>query len=119
MWTYHSDTGKLEHNGWAAGFGYSGNGQGLNNPALESVPEVGPIPRGKWTMSRFFSDPVKGPIVCHLIPAASTDTFGRSGFMIHGDNSKETHSGSHGCVILSCSQRAMIRMSGDILWIVA
>ncbi len=48
MWTYHSDTGVLEHNGVVIGRGYSGhapNGRsvppdGINNPLLEADPNV-------------------------------------------------------------------------------
>jgi hypothetical protein len=100
-WKYHSDTGVLESpTGFKLGDGYSGNGAGLNNPAMENDPDVGPIPRGSWTINPFFDDPDgKGPVVAHLTPADSTETFGRAGFMIHGDNSALNHSASEGCIV--------------------
>jgi hypothetical protein len=100
-WKYHSDTGVLESpTGFKLGDGYSGNGAGLNNPAMENVPMHGPIPRGSWTINPFFDDPDgKGPVVAHLTPCVDTQTFGRSGFMIHGDNSALNHSASEGCIV--------------------
>jgi hypothetical protein len=44
-WTYKQSTGELDHNGAAIGAGYSGHGAGLNNPAMQNVHDVGPIPR--------------------------------------------------------------------------
>ena len=69
-WKYHSDTGQIESpTGFKLGDGYSGNGAGLNNPAMESAQGHGPIPRGSWTIGPFHDDPHgKGPVVAHLAP---------------------------------------------------
>ena len=32
--------------------GYSGHGEGKNNPAMQKVPNVGPIPVGKYTIGQ-------------------------------------------------------------------
>jgi len=37
--------------------------------------------------------------VAHLTPIEGTDTFGRSGFMVHGDNQALNHSASEGCIV--------------------
>ncbi|MGO9260313.1 MAG: hypothetical protein ACLQU1_29000 [Bryobacteraceae bacterium] len=50
MWTYNQLTGALSHNAQPAGTGYSGMGPGKNNPAMQDVHDVGPIPKGKWHM---------------------------------------------------------------------
>jgi len=114
MWTYNSSNGALSHNGLLAGIGYSGNGQGVNNPDMERVHNVGPIPRGIWSISSFLNDPGgKGPCVARLSPEGDTDTFGRGGFMIHGDNREVDKSASHGCIILARSLREQIASSGD------
>ena len=61
---------------------------------------VGPIPRGAWRIEPFRDDPGgKGPVVAHLTPIEGTETFGRAGFMIHGDNSALNHSASEGCIV--------------------
>jgi hypothetical protein len=122
MWTYSQSTGNLNTPSLElVGSGYSGRGPGLNNPQLESHSTVGPIPKGMWIISPFFDDiGHKGPIVCHLSPASDTDTFGRSGFMIHGDNSDHDHTASEGCVILAHNLREMISKSEDnVLLVIA
>ena len=44
MWTYSQNTGDLlDPKGNKVGTGYSGNGPGLNNPAMESVADVSSI----------------------------------------------------------------------------
>ena len=115
MWIYSQTTGKLNApDGSTPGFGYSGRGADLNNPSGEADVAQGPIPEGMWTIGAFFNDPGgKGPIVCHLTPYPETDTFGRSGFMIHGDNSEANHTASEGCIILARPLREAIEASGD------
>lgn len=114
MWTYNSSNGNLSHDGVLVATGYSGYGQGLNNPLKQDVHELGPIPQGMWTIGEFFNDPGgKGPIVTRLTPVEGTDTFGRSGFMIHGDNQEADHTASEGCIILAHDVREQIMNSGD------
>ena len=115
MWVYQQSTGKLGNdNGDLFGAGYSGNTTGLNNPDAEDQHDVGPIPRGIWTIGEFLDDLCgKGPIVAHLTPISGTETFGRGGFMIHGDNSAANHTASHGCVILARPLREAIKASSD------
>jgi hypothetical protein len=114
MWSYDTANGNLSQDGTFVGTGYSGLGPGLNNPDEENVPDTGPTPRGTYTISPFFDDPGgKGPIVAHLDPDPSTNTFGRSGFMIHGDNAAMNHTASHGCIILAHAIRQQISDSGD------
>ena len=79
---------------------------------MESDPDVGPIPRGEYTIGPFFTDPEKGPIVAHLIPEPETNEFGRSGFMMHGDNMAGNESASLGCIILAHEVRARVAASG-------
>lgn len=114
MWTYDSTTGNVTNpDGTFLGTAYSGNGVGLNNPAMENIHNHGPIPRGQWTIGAFFDDPEKGPIVCHLSPAETTDTYGRSGFMIHGDNKALDNTASEGCIVAPRFVRDRISESAD------
>jgi len=114
MWIYNSSNGALSHNGILAGTGYSGHQAGINNPEMESIHNTGPIPRGSWTISHFFNDPGgKGPVVARLSPDEGTETFGRGGFMIHGDNAQHNEGASYGCIILARSLREQIATSGD------
>jgi hypothetical protein len=112
---YAQKSGELTNlSGNLIGTGYSGNGEGLNNPALQDDPGVGPIPQGDWAIGDFFDDlGGKGPIVAHLKPMPGTETFGRSGFMIHGDNAAMDHTASHGCLVLPHPLRAQIAASAE------
>jgi hypothetical protein len=117
MWQYAQSTGHLiDPTGATIGAGYSGRGTGLNSPDAQDIPDVGPCPRGLWTIGAFFDDPSgKGPLVCHLTPQAETETFGRSGIMIHGDNAQANHTASEGCIVLAHDLRAAIDASADRL----
>jgi hypothetical protein len=48
-----------------------------------------------------------------LNPAAATETFGRSGFLMHGDSKEHPGCASHGCVILPRAVREQVWTSGD------
>jgi hypothetical protein len=113
MWTYNRSNGALSRGGALVATGYSGNGDGLNNPSMSTIHDVGPIPAGKWFISSPFIDPGKGPLVMRLIPADDTQTWGRGGFLIHGDNVEMDHTASEGCIILGHDVRQQIAMSGD------
>jgi Tlde1 domain len=113
MWTYVVNTGQMFHHGELIGTGYSGHELGLNNSDLEEHSNVGPIPRGNYTVSPFYHDPVKGPMAAHLIAEHPENMFGRYGFMIHGDNGKLDHSASHGCIVISRIVRMFMALSGD------
>lgn len=111
MFTYSQRTGELAQNGEFVGTGYSGNGPGRNNPDMQAVHNVGPIPEGEYTIGLPYADPARGPCVMRLTPSSDTNEFGRSGFLIHGDN--KTHTASEGCIILGPTIRQFIANSGD------
>ena len=93
--------------------GYSGHGDGFNNPDMESVKGVGPLPRGRYTIGPSYDDPHLGPCVMHLDPVEGTNTFGRSLFRIHGDNAALNHTASDGCIIMGPAARRVISASAD------
>jgi hypothetical protein len=95
--------------GFLLGDVYSGRGAGLNNPAMENIHNFGPIPKGTWSIGPFFNDPEKGPDVCHLTPTQGMETFGRSGFMIHGDNDRMNFTASEGCIVAARFIRVAIQ----------
>lgn len=117
MWTYDQKTGLIERT-WnqqrrRLGPGYSGHAEGLNNPDMQADKDTGPIPRGRCTIGGFHSEPVFGPVVARLYPAEDNEMFGRSGFLIHGDNAAEDFTGSHGCIVLPREVREAIADSMD------
>ncbi len=93
---------------------YSGHGNGLNNPSMQDVEGVGPLPSGLYTIGapRVPIDHL-GPLAMPLTPSASTVMFGREGFFLHGDNAAGNHSASDGCVIVPHWARAAVNMDSD------
>lgn len=92
------------------GIGYSGTGDGKNNPEMEAVRMIGPLPRGDYEIGPIYDTLHLGPRVMPLTPIGH-DALGRSGFFIHGDNAK--HDASHGCIILPRGVRELIGAAGD------
>jgi hypothetical protein len=113
MWIYHQKSGELYRNDSFEGAGYSGHGQGVNNPAMQNVPMVGPIPCGFYTIGPFGDHPPMGPISARLAPNAKNQMFGRSGFLMHGDNSRMNKTGSEGCIVMGRAIRQAVMDSGD------
>jgi len=54
-----------------------------------------------------------GPYVLTLTPARSTNTFGRSGFLMHGDAVNAPGTASKGCIIMPRTAREQVWNSGD------
>ena len=90
------------------GTGYSGHGDGLNDPADEAIRNVGTIPRGLYEIGAPFTHPAAGPVTMRLTPIEGTDTHGRDGFLIHGDTASRDHTASHGCVIMDRPIRQLV-----------
>lgn len=113
MWVYKQLTGELFHDGQYIATGYAGNGDGLNNPAMDHVSMIGPLPTGRYEIGPAYTHPIKGPLCMNLIPNPDNNMHGRSAFRIHGDNSRMNHTASKGCIILSRVVRTRIANSGD------
>lgn len=88
---------------------YSGNGLGLNTPAMQGAHDEGPIPQGIYNIGTSRTNSPGGArtgvLTFPLIPTPGTNTFGRSGLLIHGDNPSLNHSASKGCIILPFPDR--------------
>ncbi len=93
--------------------GYSGNGEGLNNPAMQQVHGVGPLPQGIYTIHPPHDDVKVGPIAMRLVPESGNLMFGRGDFLIHGDNAHANFSASEGCIIMPHDARVAI--GADVL----
>ncbi len=111
-WQYSQSTGRLTQNGQPIAMGYSGAGVGKNNPGAEQQRNVGPIPRGAYTIGIPGDHPEKGPITMRLTPVGH-NARGRNGFLIHGDSIKNPGNASQGCIILNRAIRNRISASGD------
>lgn len=111
-WTFRISTGAIIHDGVKIGSGYSGFGEAANDPSRVKERSVGPIPPGKYKIGPAYKHASLGPVCMNLDPLPETNTFGRSAFRIHGDNSTPApHDGSHGCIVLSRRLRDIISKS--------
>lgn len=110
MFIYSQSTGIIRRGDVLVGKGYSGQGEGRNNPAMESIRSVGPIPRGQYHIGPAYDAPGLGPCIMPLTPVGH-DALGRSGFFIHGDSKKGN--ASHGCIVLPRRARKFVGASKD------
>ena len=117
MWTYEQVTGALRDNdGEVADQGYSGAGDGKNDPDKQDEHEIGPIPQGTYTIGQpeFVNTPgPHGPFVLPLTPDPGDEMFGRSGFLMHGDSKEHPGAASKGCIIMKRTTREQVWNSGD------
>jgi len=121
MYTFSQSSGDLRDSGnviqpcgLKIASGYSGFGPGKNNSEMQNVPDVGPIPRGKWLIAdKPFDSPEHGPFCLRLTPAPGTETYGRSGFLIYGDSLVHPGEASKGCICVPHSARVAINAGSD------
>jgi hypothetical protein len=115
-WIYEQSTGKLWKDGEVVAKGYSGCNDGKNNCDAQEQHNVGPIPVGSYTIGppRDINGGAHGPYVLPLVPASTNEMFGRSGFLIHGDNIHTPGTASEGCIIMDRGTRTNIWASGDL-----
>lgn len=112
-WIYHQRNGALYRDGAYVGHGYSGIDQGKDNPDMQSMPDIGPIPRGTYAIGAPFHHVHAGSYAMRLTPSGATGTYGRAGFMIHGDSIAHPGHASNGCIVLNLDVRKRIWESGD------
>jgi hypothetical protein len=114
MWIYTQSTGVLLFpDGTTTTTGYSGHGPGKNNPAMQDVVMVGPIPVGWYTIGRLFDSELCGPLCLQLIPAPKNEMFGRSGFLVHGDSRAHEGGASEGCIVIDRLTRMAMSFDSD------
>jgi Protein of unknown function (DUF2778) len=115
-WLFVQRSGELFRDGSFVATCYSGRGVGCNNPELQNVHNVGPIPAGRWLISGPPEDsPTHGLYVLHLFALPGTETFGRSGFLLHGDliGAVGKQQASLGCIVANPAVRRAVWDSGD------
>jgi len=112
MWTFEQASGRLLKDGILIGCGYSGFGEGKNNPAMEAICDVGVIPCGLWAIcGPPYNTAEHGPYVLRLEPDSAT--YGRTGFLMHGDSIEHPGEASKGCIIMDRITRTRVYQSGD------
>lgn len=122
--TFIIDTGALlMPNSALLAYGYAGAPGFVNDPSATHIKDKGPIPVGEYDIGAAEDRPDStGPFSLPLTPRPGTDTFGRSGFFIHGDSREFAgqQRASDGCIILARFARERIAASPDkILSVIA
>jgi hypothetical protein len=106
VWVYHQSSGALHSDGQLIATGYAGTAEGRNNPAMEMVRSIGPLPAGLYAIRPAIDrHPTMGPRVIPLVPV-NHDCLGRNSFYVHGDN--DDHDASRGCPIFPRAIRLAI-----------
>jgi hypothetical protein len=119
MWVWTQAKGEMRSaEGVLFCTGYSGHGIGINNPTAQHIPKIGPIPQGAYQLGIPADHPHLGPQSIPVLALGPTQTFGRSGFYCHGDNSAGDHSASEGCIILPRWARDKLAVTTDRLLVV-
>ena len=117
MWTFQISHGVLRHDDVIqCRTCYSGYGADANQPADESIKDLGPLPEGGYTIGTpiDLEGGPHGPYVLPLTPNDGHPMYGRSGFACHGDRTDgSVHLASHGCLIAPRATREQIGQSGD------
>lgn len=92
---------------------YAGKGPGKNNPDMQDVHDVGPLPVGGYTIGAPYQHPRLGHFVMALTPDPATQLYDRSGFFIHGPNPLRPLESSDGCIVAPLDDRERIFESSD------
>jgi hypothetical protein len=111
MLNYSQTSGEMRNStGELLGTGYAGHGAGINNPAMQSIHNTGPLPQGIYTISPPVDTTTHGPYVMWLTPDAANVMFGRSGFGIHADEiaNPGKRLASTGCIVMSGPARIAV-----------
>ena len=88
--------------------GYAGKGACKNNPDCEYKRNEGPLPVGRYRLVPINHHRFRDPVF--WLQQLEGPTYGRSGFLIHGDASgSKAGQASRGCIVLGWHHRVAIR----------
>lgn len=117
-WTFQQSSGALlDPSGNVVATGYAGgncgaNPEGVNNPAMQGVKSIGPLPQGVYTLGTPEEGTHLGAFAVPLIPDPANDMLGRGSFFMHGDTTP-SGSASEGCIIMPHQTRLNVWASDD------
>jgi hypothetical protein len=114
-WLYEQSSGRFtDPTGTSQGKGYSGQPPFVNDATAQAQVDQGPIPQGLWQAVELIPESTShGPYAIRLEPYQQTETFGRSGFMMHGDLISRPGYASEGCIVMSRDVRELFWNSTD------
>ena len=123
---YSQSTGQWTRDDKFVCRGWAGNHLGKNNPEMENVHCVGPLPQGKYKLRWIDENTANmtdqahmrklGTLIAELIPDSSNNMFGRSDFFFHGPSKDLAKYGqeSEGCIVAQRLDRLIVKNSLDL-----
>jgi len=112
--TYNSESGNIvcynsDTNEILTGEGYAGSGEGLNNPAFQSITNVGPLPEGIYITGTATNTLNGRPhdTVIPLNPLKSNEMYNRNLFRMHNGDFVVRNS-STGCIVMPDKVRKIL-----------
>lgn len=99
-----------------AGHDVPGGVQGRNNPKAQDVVGVGPLPQGLYRVGAWGDAQSVHGYPAHLGPHIASltqidgQTFGRSGFFIHGPGGADPRQSSKGCIEIEHDYRLNLQI---------
>lgn len=101
-----------------SGRGYAGgnkgnNPEGINNPLMSNVADVGPPPAGTYVAEQYTRP--SGSVWVRMWPSPDNQMHGRTLFNIHGD-APPLYDASKGCPIIQLNDRLQIK-TGTMIWV--
>ena len=97
---------------------FAGNHEGLNNPAMQNVGFIGPLPQGVYSVGDWGEHGALGPNSAPLTQV-SGDTYGRNNFFCHGPGGHDPSQCSEGCIVVEAEYRQkVIDLAPDTITVV-
>lgn len=123
---FQQSTGKFTNGTQLLAYGYAGREKGKNNPSMENVKGIGPLPAGRYFPRELFQvHPTVGKFAIRLEPDEETRkkivSYGRDpiSFFCHGDSSEHPGLASHGCIVVLKPLREKIWAAQEWIEVVA
>jgi hypothetical protein len=122
-YTYEQSTGNMiDPDGSVVATGYAGgncgqNPEGKNNPEMQGVKSIGPLPEGWYDLGEPVEHSHLGAYAIPLIPDPANDMLGRGDFYLHGDTTPSGNA-SEGCIIMPRAIRESVKASGERLQVI-
>lgn len=120
MLIYSQSTGIMTRDELQLTRGWSGQHDGKNNPDMQKVRGVGPLPRGLYTIGPWEETHGHlGPMVAPLHPDPENDMKAmdgkeRTAFFIHGPSTGDNYGQeSMGCIVMPRQERTLVKNSGE------
>lgn len=112
--TFSQSTGVMRLSDGRIANCYAGHGDGKNNPFMQGVKNIGPLPQGCYKAITKIEDSHLGPYALHLDPDEATRAeiiiLGRDpdSFFCHGDSISHPGDASDGCICAMIQVRQFI-----------